>query len=249
MLFSELRVTGHWSRVIMGKLRILSAGAAQAVVEPLMAALKEEGCEVAAEFGAVGAIKARVLDGAPADVIILTAALIDELITSAQVAEGSRVDLGRVGTGVAVRAGSPLPDVRTVDVLRGNLLAAAKIVCPDPATATAGKVVMSALERMGIADQSRTKLQFFPNGYAAMRWLAASRGQLEVGITQNTEIKANRGVTYVGPLPDELQMKTIYSAGLCARAQDPEAARAFVARLTGPANRPALAAAGYEFGD
>lgn len=212
-----------------------------------MADLKGEGREIVAEFGAVGAMKSRLLEGAAADAIILTAAMIDELIASGQVVAGSRADLGRVGTGVAVRAGTPLPDVATVDALRGNLLAATRIVCPDPATATAGKVVMQALERMEIADQSRPRLQFFPNGHAAMKWLAASRGQLEVGITQNTEIKANNGVTYVGPLPDELQMKTVYSAGLCARARDPEAARAFLARLTGPANRAALAAAGYEF--
>jgi len=228
-------------------MRILSAGAAQAVVEPLIAAFKEEGLDVAAEFGAVGAMKSRLLEGAAADVIILTAALIDELIASAQVVAGSRADLGRVGTGVAVRKGTPLPDVATVDVLRGNLLAATKIVCPDPATATAGKVVMRALEGMGISEQSKSKLQFFPNGYAAMKWLAASSGQLELGITQNTEIKANNGVTYVGPLPDELQLKTVYSAGVCAQARHPEAARAFVTRLTSPANRAALLAAGYEF--
>ncbi len=211
-----------------------------------MAALKGEGQEVVAEFGAVGAMKSRLLEGVAADVIILTAALIDELIASAQVVAGSRADLGRVGTGVGVRKGTPIPDVATVDALRGNLLAATRIVCPDPATATAGKVVMRALERMAIAEQSTPKLQFFPNGYAAMRWLAASRGRLEVGITQNTEIKANAGVTYVGPLPDELQMKTVYSGGLCARTRDPEAARAFLARLTGPANHAALVAAGYE---
>ncbi|HXV11366.1 MAG TPA: substrate-binding domain-containing protein [Burkholderiales bacterium] len=231
----------------MPTIRILSAGAAQAVVEPLIAAFKQEGHDVAAEFGAVGAMKSRLLDGAAADVIILTAALIDELIASSQVVAGSRVDLGRVGTGVAVRKGTPLPDVATIDVLRGNLLAATKIVCPDPAIATAGKVVMRALEGMGISEQSKPRLQFFPNGYAAMKWLAASSGQLELGITQNTEIKANKGVTYVGPLPDGLQMKTMYSAGLCARATDTAAAQAFIATLTGPTNRAALAAAGYEF--
>lgn len=228
-------------------LRILSAGAAQAVVEPLMAAFRREGNDVAAEFGAVGAMKARLLEGAPADAIILTAAMIDELIGAGHVRAGSRADLGRVGTGVAVRAGTPLPEVRTIETLRGNLLAARKIVCPDPAIATAGKIVMGALERLGIAEQARSKLQFFPNGYAAMKWLAASGGQLEVGITQNTEIKANNGVTYVGPLPDELQMKTTYSAGLCTRATDLETAMSFLARLTGPANRLAREAAGYEF--
>ena len=231
----------------MATLRILSAGAAQAVVEPLIAIFKQEGHDVTADFGAVGAMKTRLLEGAPADVIILTAALIDELIAMGQVTAGSRSDLGRVGTGVAVRAGSPLPDVTTVEVLRANLLASTRIVCPDPATATAGKIVMRALERMQIADQSKPKLQFFPNGYAAMKWLAASRGELEVGITQNTEIKANQGVTYVGPLPDVLQMKAVYSAGLCAQAREPDLAKGFLARLTGLPNRPALAAAGYEF--
>ena len=229
-------------------IRILSAGAAQAVVEPVMAAFKHGGEEFTAEFSAVGAMKARLLAGAPADLIILSASMIDELIEAGHVVSGSRADLGRVGTGVAVRAGSSLPDVRTVEVLRGNLLAATKIVCPDPAAATAGKVVMSALERIGIAGQVGEKLQFFPNGYAAMRWLAGSQGTLEVGITQNTEIKANKGVTYVGPLPDELQMKTTYSAGVVARAQNPEGARLFIAQLTGMANRAALKEAGYEFG-
>lgn len=228
-------------------IRILSAGAAQAVVEPVMAAFKQDGEEFTAEFSAVGAMKARLLAGAPADLIILSAYMIDELIAAGHVVPGSRADLGRVGTGVAVRAGSPLPDVRTVEVLRGNLLAATKIVCPDPAAATAGKVVMAALERIGIAGQVGGKLQFFPNGYAAMRWLAASQGTLEIGITQNTEIKANKGVTYVGPLPDELQMKTTYSAGLCTQAQNVEAVRSFLLRLTGPENRQALEAAGYEF--
>jgi len=232
---------------MMATLRILSAGAAQAVVEPLIAAFKQEGHDITAEFGAVGAMKTRLLEGTRADMIILTAALIDELIAAGQVVAGSRSDLGRVGTGVAVRTGSPLPDVTTIEVLRANLLAATRIVCPDPATATAGKIVMQALERMQIAEQSKPKLQFFPNGYAAMKWLAASRGRLEVGITQNTEIKANPGVAYVGPLPDALQMKAVYSAGLCTRAQESELARTFLARLTGPANRPALAAAGYEF--
>jgi len=231
----------------MATLRILSAGAAQAVVEPLIAAFKHNGHDVAAEFGAVGAMKARLLEGAPADVIVLTAAMVDELIAAGHVSPGSRADLGRVGTGVAVRAGTPLPEVRTIETLRGNLQAATKIVCPDPATATAGKIVMGVLERMGIAEEARPKLQFFPNGFAAMKWLAASRGELEIGITQNTEIKANKGVTYVGPLPDELQMKTIYSAGLCAQARDVETAKSFLMRLTGPSNRQTLESAGYEF--
>jgi molybdate transport system substrate-binding protein len=232
----------------MARLRMLSAGAAQAVVEAIAASwTRDTGIEVTAAFSAVGAMKARVTAGEAVDVIVLTGALIDELIASGHVVPGSRADLGAVGTGVAVRAGTPLPDVSNTRVLRGNLLAATKLVCPDPATATAGKVVMQALERLGISDLIKPYLQFFPNGYAAMKFLAESRAPYEMGITQITEIRANAGVTYVGPLPGELQVKTVYSAGLAAGAAQPAAAREFIARLAGPSARPILARAGYEF--
>jgi molybdate transport system substrate-binding protein len=194
-------------------------------------------------------MKARVVSGEAVDVIILTGVLIDELVSAGLVAPGSRADLGTVGTGVAVRAGTPLPDVSSAQALRGSLLAAARIVCPDPATATAGKVVMQVLERLGLTDQVKPRMQHFPNGYAAMEWLGDSRGSREIGITQITEILANQGVTYAGPLPGDLQAKTVYSAGLAARAVEPGGAREFIARLTGAAARQVLEKAGYEFDD
>lgn len=231
----------------MAKIRILSGGAAQAVVERIAADFEREtGHAIAAEFSAVGAMAAKLEAGEPADIAILTAALIDELTRKGLVRPGSRTDLGTVGTGVAVRAGTPLPDVSTATALRANLLAAKKIYCPDPQVATAGKVVMALLERLGIVDQARSKLHFFPNGYAAMGALGTSRGVLEMGITQLTEIRANKGVTLAGPLPAELQAKTVYSAGLAAQAPQPEAARAFLGRLAAPESRPFFAAAGFE---
>jgi len=229
-------------------IRILSAGAAQAVVEAIAATYtRKTGNEIKAEFSAVGAMKARVVAGEPVDIVILTGALIDELIVSGHVAPGSRADLGKVGTGVAVRVGTPLPDVSSVEALRGNLLGATSMVCPDPATATAGKVVMRALERLGIIAQMQPRMRYFPNGYAAMKWLAESPGPLEMGITQVTEILANPGVTYVGALPEELQLRTIYSAGVATRATNAQGAKDFIGRLTSAAARPLLAKAGYEF--
>lgn len=233
----------------MAVVRILSAGAAQAVVESIAADYtRDTGNEVKGEFSAVGAIRQRVIEDAPSDIIILTGALIDELTSLGHVVAGTRADLGKVGTGVAVRKGKPAPDVSTVQGLRASLLAATKAVCPDPATATAGKVVMRVLERLGIAGEMQPRMQFFPNGYAAMRWLGESTG-IAMGITQITEILANAGVTYVGPLPAELQVKTVYSAGLASRSAEPGTAREFMARLTGATAKPVLAAAGYELDD
>ena len=231
----------------MATLNIFCAGAAQAVVTELAGKFqRDSGNFVNASFGAVGAMKARVVAGEAADVIVLTAALIDELAGQGLVVPGSRVDLGKVGTGVAVRAGTPLPDVTDARVLRGNMLAATRLLFPDPAVATAGKVVMSALDRLGITDEMRARLQFFPNGYAAMNDLAQSGGRLEMGITQITEIMANKGVTLVGPLPAELQNIAVYAAGLATRSAHPERAKEFIRRLTGFNAQAVLSAAGFD---
>jgi len=228
-------------------LRILSAGAAQAVTERIVEAFKRDtGAEVAASFAAVGAIKARVTRGEPVDVIILTQAMIDELAASGEITPGTRVDLGTVGTGVAVRAGTPVPDVSTAETLRAAVLASNRIVCPDPAIATAGRIVVSCMEKLGIEADVRRRLQFFPNGYASMAWLAASRDAGEIGITQVTEIVPNKGVTYAGPLPEAFQMKTVYSAGLAQNAAEPALARDFIARYTGASAEALLGGAGFE---
>jgi molybdate transport system substrate-binding protein len=228
-------------------LRVLSAGAAQAAVERIAEDFRRAtGVQVEGEFSAVGAIRQRVLDGAPADIIVLTAAMIDELALRGHVLPGTRADIGKVGTGVAVRSGTPVPDVASADALRACLAAASRVVCPDPATATAGKVVMQVLERLGLAGVVGPRMQYFPNGYAAMKWLAESRGAREIGITQITEIRANTDVTCAGPLPGDLQVRTVYAAGLTARTSN-ASAPAFIERLTSLAARKVLANAGYEF--
>ena len=66
---------------------------------------------------------------------------------------------------------------------------------------------MSLMEKLGVAADVQNRMQFFPNGYAAMKWLAANNGAGELGITQDTEILPNKGVTYAGPLPPEFQIR------------------------------------------
>jgi molybdate transport system substrate-binding protein len=217
------------------------------VTERLSEAFKRDtGHDVAAAFGAVGAMKARVTSGETVDVIVLTQAMIDELAGGGFIERGSRVDLGTVGTGVAVRAGTPVPDVSSAEALRGVIVGASTIVCPDPAIATAGKVVMALMEKLGVLEEIKDRMRFFPNGYAAMGWLAASEGRREVGSTQVTEILPNKGVSYAGPLPEAFQMKTVYSAGIAQRAAERALAKDFIARYAALSARALLAQAGYE---
>ena len=230
----------------MATLNIVSAGAAQFAVTQIADKFqRESGQLINATFGAVGAMKNRVLAGASADIVVLTSALIDELIRQGFVVPGSRIDLGKVATGVAVRAGTPLPDVRDTRVLRGNLLAATKIVCPDPAFATAGKVVLNALDRLGIAAEVRPRLQYFPARLCGDGTSCREHGMLKWASRRSPRSFPIR-VSHCGSAPAELQNITIYSVGLARSKID--CSREFIRRLTGFTAQPLLSAAGFDIG-
>ncbi|HEY5291153.1 MAG TPA: substrate-binding domain-containing protein [Burkholderiales bacterium] len=231
------------------RLNILSGGAAQSVVNALAGDFRATtGYELVCTFSAVGAMKAKLLSGAPADLVILTQALIAELAAGGQVVADSCADLGRVRTGVAVHAGDPLPDIASAGALRSALLAAEGIFIPDPQKATAGIHFARVLDTLGIRSQVERRLKTYPNGATAMRELAQAKGAHLVGCTQVTEINNTPGVVLAGLLPREFELATVYSVGLCAGAAAPAAARRFIALLTGEATRALRMHAGFELG-
>ena len=231
------------------QLKILSAGAAQGVVTGLADEFRARtGYELDCSFGAVGAMQEKLLAGAPADLIILTHALIAGLVAEGKVAPDSSADLGRVRTGVAVRAGDPLPDVSSADALRKTLLGAAGIFFPDPQKATAGIHFAHVLDTLGVRSELEPRLKTYPNGATAMREMAQSRGERLLGCTQVTEINNTPGVVLVGLLPSEFELATVYSAGVCSGAASAQAARQFIALLAGEDTRALRVKAGFELG-
>ena len=216
----------------METLNVLSAGAAQAVVERAAEEFqRKHASRCATIFGGVHAMRLRLLAGEAADVVILTDELIDDLIARHLVVAGSRVDLGTVATGVAVRTGTRMPDVRDTLALRETLLAARAIIAPDPHFATAGRVLQAALQSLGIAERAGPQLVWAESGHAALKRLAAGAGDDELGVAQMTEIVGSSGVCLAGALPPELQRPAIYSAGLAAASCDPERSSEFIRRL------------------
>ncbi len=208
------------------KLRLVSGGAAHGLV----AALADEfraatGCEIAGEFGAVGAMKDKLVTGAHADLVILTAEAITDLEAKGLVIAGSAIDLGTVHTGIAARTGDPIPAIDTATGLRDALRAADAIYFPDPARATAGIHFEKVLRQLGIAAEVAPRIRAFPNGAAAMTALAAQHGGRPIGCTQLTEILGTPGVELAGNLPHEFELVTIYTAAVATGAALPEQAR------------------------
>jgi molybdate transport system substrate-binding protein len=229
------------------RIQLLSGGAAQGLVGQLRERfLAESGCAVEGTFGAVGAMRDKLLAGAPCDMVILTQALVDQLTKDGALVAGSAVPLGVVKTGVAVKAGEPQPQVSTPEGLKATLRAAQGAYFPDPQLATAGIHFMKVLKSLGVADELAPRLHPYPNGATAMRAMAQSSAPGLVGCTQVTEILYTPGVALVGLLPTEFELATVYTAAVCARASEPEAASAFIALLAGDDASLARSSGGFE---
>jgi molybdate transport system substrate-binding protein len=217
---------------------ILSGGAAEGLVRGLAEAFRAQtGFAIDGEFSAVGAMADKLRAGAPADLVILTQALVAKLAEEQLVTLPSIADVGRVETALAVRSRDPRVTVRTEADLREVLRAADAIFVPDITASTAGRHVAKVLDQLGIAYEVTSRLKIFPDGATAMRELAASPAQRPIGCTQATEIIATDGIALSGSLPPGCELVTMYTTGVTVRAAHPKEAAALVALLAGADQR------------
>lgn len=216
-------------------LRLLSGGAARGLVEAVRPAFETEtGYRIDGTFSAVGAMRDRLLAGAPADLLILTRTVIEALASKGHVDGTTACDLGTVATAVAVRAGDAVPPLGDMEALRHALAAADAIHFPDPLRATAGIHFVKVLEKLDLKDALVDRFRPAANGAAAMHALATSTAARPIGCTQATEILATPGLVLVGPLPPGCDLSTIYTAAVATKAEAPSEAATLIARLTAP---------------
>ena len=227
-------------------LRILSGGAAQGLVSRLQADFEQKhGCRIEGTFGAVGAMKDKLLGGAPCDLLILTQALIDELAAQGRADVASVKAVGLVKTGVALKDKRRAVTIGSEADLKSLLQSAPAIYFPDPAKATAGIHFFKVLQALGLAGDAG-KLKTFPNGATAMAALAQAAEPDAVGCTQVTEILVTPGVRLTGLLPPPHELVTTYTAAATTAAEEPELARALIAALTDPKAAETRSRCGFE---
>src|SRR5580698_10479535 len=96
-------------------------------------------------------IAAQLARGVPADLVILSREGLDDLIAANRIVAGTDVDLAQVGLGVAVRGGTPKPDVMTVEAFKQVMLKAGIVVVP--ASTSGIWLTENLFPRLGIADK------------------------------------------------------------------------------------------------
>jgi molybdate transport system substrate-binding protein len=187
------------------------------------------------------AIPVRLNRGEAADVLIMVGDALTEMSEQGKAVRTSRVDLVRSPIGVAVRAGTPKPDIRTPDALKQALLNAKSVAYSDSASGV--YVGTELFKRLGIAAEMKDKAKMIPAEPVAR---VVARGDAELGFQQISELLPIAGADLVGPLPPEVQKITIFSAGITSSASQPEAGRALIAFLASAAAAPTLRRAGLD---
>ena len=224
---------------------MLTAGAFKQIVVALAPEFEQQtGHRLTIENGTVGALVKKIEGGEPFDVTFLSPGAVNDLVKKGKIADGSRVNIARVGVGVMVKEGAPKPDIATVDAFKQAVLAAKTVAYIDPASGgSSGIYVAKLLEQIGIADQVKPKARLKQGGHVADLIVS---GDAELGIHQISEIVPVKGVTLIGPLPKEIQNYTTYAAGVSSAAKDKDAAAALVRFLSGPRTAEMLKSKGME---
>jgi molybdate transport system substrate-binding protein len=189
----------------------------------------------------INAIPVRLERGEPADVLIMVGYALGDLVKQGKVVADSRVDLVKSPIGVAVKSGAQKPDISSAQAIKSALLAAKTIAYSDSARGV--YVSTEMFQKLGIAEEMRDKarkIRATPVGEIV------ARGDAEIGFQQISELRPVAGIDIVGPLPDELQKITVFSAGIATVSREPDAGKALIKFLASPEARDTLVKSGLD---
>ncbi len=171
----------------------------------------------------------RLARGEPDDVLVMVGPALDKLVKRNQTVPGSEVDVASSPIGMAVRAGSPTPDISTDAKLRHVLLNAKSVAYSDSAS---GVYIQTTLfKKLGIEPQMKGKahkIQATPVGEIV------AQGQAELGFQEVAELLPVKGITFAGRLPQDVELYTRYSAAVAKRSRQPQLARRLVQYIASP---------------
>lgn len=225
------------------EITLLTTGAYKPVAAALVPAFERRtGHHITLRNETAGAVAQAIRDGARPDLVVLTPGGLDALIRDGRLAGAPPVPLAKVGIGVAVRDGAPVPDIATLAGFREALLRARSVAMVDPASGGSSGIYLAGLfARLGVADRMKDKLVLVRGGLAASRLIT---GEADLALQQTSELLAVPGARLVGPIPAEVQNFTVYAGMVPAGAAAAEAASALLRDLAGSEAAPVLAEKG-----
>jgi molybdate transport system substrate-binding protein len=226
-----------------GVLRVLASNGMKAVIEELQPRCERSiGHPLAIQYGSTVGLREKIDAGEAFDVAILTSEAIGELVKESKARAGTQADFARCGVGVAVRAGSPRPDISTPAALKRTLQAAKSITYARDGASRG--YIDKMLERLGLAEETKSKIVLTQGSGPAMASVAS--GQVALVMTLMSELLPVHGIDVVGPFPAELQNYVSFGAAASPKTSQIEGAKALIAFLKGSEAAPVYKNKGME---
>jgi molybdate transport system substrate-binding protein len=224
------------------EIKVLSSNGTSAIVRAIGAEFaRRTGNTLVTKIDVAVLLQKDIEAGENFDVAVLTRAVVDELAAKGALDPGTRTNVARSGIGVAARAGAAKPDIGSADAFRRTFLDARSVAYTT--VGGSGIHFVKMLERLGIADAVRAKAKTQSGG--AVGELVA-RGEAELAVQQISELLPVEGIDLIGPFPSELQLVTLFTTGMSARSQHPDAAKALIRFFTTPAGLEVIRVKGME---
>jgi molybdate transport system substrate-binding protein len=208
---------------------------------------RASGNKVHLEITTVAALKKRIEAGEAFDVAVLTPAALSDLAKAGKLQAGGNTAVARSGLGVGLRKGVTKPDISTVDAFKRALLAAKSIGYTDPALGGASGVYTGKMiQDLKMADElkSKTVLTKGSPGLAE----AFTKGEVDLGLTQISELLTMKDAEVIGPYPGELQHYTVFEGAVASATKEKAASDAFLKTLASPEAAAIYKAKGLEPG-
>ena len=205
---------------------------------------KETKNRVRIQYAQPPQLERRISGGEEADILIGSSGLMNDQLRRNKLEPDAHVFLGRVGIGAAIRAGSFDPDITTLDRFKQALIGADAIVYAQPG---AGSYLEKLFELLGVSEQVKAKIVRYAGATQVIEHVMGGKGA-EIGFATLPEIRAfeGKGVKLIGPLPEQIQSTTAYSAGVMTEASEADVAREFIQYLETPPAKAIFTAAGFD---
>jgi molybdate transport system substrate-binding protein len=218
------------------ELKVLASGAVKEAYNELIPQFeKASSHKVTITWAGTVDIKKKVQAGEVYDVVIIASPEMDAFLKDGKIAAGTKVDLVKSGVGVAIKPGTPKPDLGSGDGLKKALLAAKSV---GYSTGPSGAYMQKLFEKMGIADQIKAKTKITQPGVPVAGLIR--NGDAEIGFQQVSELIHEPGIEFLGPLPNDVQQITTFSGGIATGSKERDTAKALQTFLTAPARADAL---------
>jgi molybdate transport system substrate-binding protein len=242
-------VTAFAAVASAGEVKLFAAGALTPAMRELIPQFEtSSGHKVTIVYGNINALAERIEKSEAADVVITSPARIEALIKNGRVAPGSQIMIASVGAGVAIRNGTPKPDIGSVEAFKRTLLAAKSVSYGDPGVGNPTGIHMAKVnERLGIAGDMASKTKLI-RGVPAFKTLFDDlrSGATELGIEQISLIVGETNIELAGPLPAEVQSSTQYAAGIVSTSAEPGSASALLQFLSAAAAKGTFKTKGFD---